>query len=349
MTSNVVLRPNGVKLNSWNANYSRVSDQNNGTYNECGDSDDNKRNEYYMSNMPSTAYAIDSYALGSYCRGVGATIDGTTSLHSSTGTEWSSMTGSYSTSGMLKYAAQSLTNRSVGDMNGCFLRMQPLSIGKDKGFRECEHYASVYYWTKSEAKPTVAISSSSVYSGASFTSSYSSAPYSSKSDFITTNNSSYSSGTSAWNRSAGDVVRCRSYQTYGGVNSDYGYSSTVTIVQPSSPSFSTSTQTVYTSPQTISWNAVDLGGTEYYYLECSYNGGAYSQIYSGTGLSYSHTLGDGYGTYTYRVRCNYNGNTNNYSNYSSTITLTYAEPAYTVEGMAVTTVDGMSFSTVEGK
>ncbi len=75
----------------------------------------------------------------------------------------------------------------------------------------------------------------------------------------------------------------------------------------------TATPTTQTIPETqtsigVSWSAASDadGDTLNYYLDVSINGGAYSNIYSGTTRSYSHSIGTGNegATYIYRVSVN---------------------------------------------
>lgn len=55
---------------------------------------------------------------------------------------------------------------------------------------------------------------------------------------------------------------------------------------------------------TISWGAVSdpSGGVVTYELQCSVDGGAYSTLYSGVGISHTHVVEFGTGTVQYRVR-----------------------------------------------
>ena len=93
---------------------------------------------------------------------------------------------------------------------------------------------------------------------------------------------------------------------------------------PSAPSsISTSVSTVTGGKSlTVSWGAstdVD-GGTITYYLECIYNGGSWTQIYSGTTRTYTHTVTAGKTSVQYRVRAK--DNTGLYSGYTTSSTVT---------------------------
>ena len=107
--------------------------------------------------------------------------------------------------------------------------------------------------------------------------------------------------------------------------SAYNTSASKTINNaPSAPSsISTSVSTVTGGKSlTVSWGAstdVD-GGTITYYLECLYNGGSWTQIYSGTTRSYTHTVTAGKTSVQYRVRAK--DNTGLYSGYTTSSTVT---------------------------
>lgn len=74
---------------------------------------------------------------------------------------------------------------------------------------------------------------------------------------------------------------------------------------PYTPSILNVPTTVYGGKvNTISWGGVDDpdGDTVTYQLECSVNGGGYTQIYNGTALSYAHLVAFGTQNITYRVK-----------------------------------------------
>ena len=74
---------------------------------------------------------------------------------------------------------------------------------------------------------------------------------------------------------------------------------------PSAPTIFNIPSTIYGGKSSsISWGkATDPDGdTVTYQLECSVNGGAYTQIYSGTALSYAHLVPFGTSTVSYRVK-----------------------------------------------
>jgi hypothetical protein len=88
---------------------------------------------------------------------------------------------------------------------------------------------------------------------------------------------------------------------------------------------------------TISWSrATDPDGDALtYQLECSVNGGAYTQIYNGTALSYAHIVTFGTNTVRYRVRAiDTQGASSDYTT-SSTITVEIPMEIYGINATLV--------------
>lgn len=73
---------------------------------------------------------------------------------------------------------------------------------------------------------------------------------------------------------------------------------------PTAPSTITTPNIYGGKTNTISWNKVTDpdGDVVTYQLECSINGGSYTQIYKGTSLSYAHLVAFGTSKVTYRVK-----------------------------------------------
>lgn len=89
--------------------------------------------------------------------------------------------------------------------------------------------------------------------------------------------------------------------------SEYTTSSMVTIINnypPSAPGSIEATNVVINENATITWGAsTDSDGTiSSYVLEHRVDGGPFTQIYTGTALTYSDTIGAEWGTVTYRVK-----------------------------------------------
>jgi hypothetical protein len=85
----------------------------------------------------------------------------------------------------------------------------------------------------------------------------------------------------------------------------YEVSAPATNSAPTVPSSITVPSTIYSgSNAVISWGASTDpdGDTVTYSLECAYDSGAYSVIYSGAALTYTHAVSTGKSTVTYRVR-----------------------------------------------
>ena len=82
-----------------------------------------------------------------------------------------------------------------------------------------------------------------------------------------------------------------------------------------------------TSSISVSWaSGTDPdGNTKTYKLECSVNGGTYTEIYSDTTPSYTHSIGSGNPgyTYSYKVRI-YDGTEYSGYIYSGTVTKKYS-------------------------
>ncbi|WP_312908010.1 hypothetical protein [Tissierella praeacuta] len=87
---------------------------------------------------------------------------------------------------------------------------------------------------------------------------------------------------------------------------------------PSSPSSITVPTIVKSGEQiNISWSS--SSGATSYYLERSVNGGSWTQVYSGSSRSYTHTITKGWNTVAYRVRAY---NSDGYSGYTTSPTRT---------------------------
>ena len=87
-------------------------------------------------------------------------------------------------------------------------------------------------------------------------------------------------------------------------DSDGCYSTLFNIAPPRPSTLNAPTVIYGGKPNTIVWsNVTDPDGdTVTYQLECSINGGGYTQIYNGTAIAYAHLVPFGTSTVTYRVK-----------------------------------------------
>lgn len=368
MTGTDTLRPSSTKYNgTGRADSSKVSDASDSTYVEWGSGDNNKRDEYYLEDGSSSAYAYYSVTIYERGQGVGAVYE-TFRLYDGSSNEICSVVDNWLNSLEQNNSSANTNARSVGNVNGFWTRCQPWEIDVLQKFRQMDVWVSASYYTKTEASPQfIETTDGSEPDGYWYESkafhvhairatslnwfdqtiyleySYNGGAWTACANATNDVNYTYSNG------EAGKTIQFRARCTVDGgtIYSDYTYSNTKTFVKPTATSFTTTSQEVRASSKLIEWSAGSCQ-SPYYYLEKSYNGGAYSQIYSGSTASYTHSFGDGYGTYTYKVRLNSDQNTNNYSDYSSTITITYLQ-SNKVNGKDATKVYGKSYDRIGGK
>lgn len=119
-----------------------------------------------------------------------------------------------------------------------------------------------------------------------------------------------SSTAASWRANAGRVgVRpalnlSNTLMTSDAMDSDGCYSVILNSPPPSPTTITTPSKVYGGKSNAISWSAVTdpNGDTVTYQLECSLNGGNYTQIYSGQSTSYAHLISFGTNNVTYRVR-----------------------------------------------
>lgn len=237
MTSTTTIRPNSVKQNATGrANYSYVSDSNDSTYVEWGSGDNNLRDEYYLSDLSSSAYAVKSLVFYQRGQGVGAVYE-TFRLFDSSNNEICAVVDNWLNS-VEQNSVSDNTVRTVAAINGAWCRTQPWEIDILQKYRQLDTWVDVTWWSQTEATPTVSDEAFDGYKlSATFTRaitdmsqtvyveySLNGGSWTALTNGTNSVSASYSAGTN------GQTIRLRGRCTFdSSIYSDYVYTSTYTF------------------------------------------------------------------------------------------------------------------------
>ena len=151
MTTTATIRPTSIKYNgTGRADYSKVSDDNDSTYVEWGSGDNNKRDEYYLGDLPGAAYSVTKVEFTSRLKTTGNS-DETDTIFDKDNNTIKEVTISCNNT-TKNNSGSSSTIRTVAAINGAWTRCQPYGIDWLKKSRQLDTWAVVTYWTVTEAK-----------------------------------------------------------------------------------------------------------------------------------------------------------------------------------------------------